>query len=494
MMSKLKEKDLELLSTGKSLDLSSPSRAYLGGQFGTNENDYVQISVYDVNDNFLESSIVKNEDYTHNESGGIKLKTGTILRRMGYDRGRFKAKYHFLRRVAGSHETILVDSNNNIYTGEFNPQTDMNKIGKDLFIKENKYFIHEVSPSRREVRLASQNINYQKYLTDFENLQTTTAIIEGGLEKQYGPIKFFNDTNETTSEDSVNIKLVNEDESFPPNILTNGKLIIPKAYITDHTPPPPIFTDDVFSPVEIDSNNMQARFFLESTIAGQEWQSSYPGDGTFATFHTAFKHLNTPELAKGFIESEEPLAVSSINPIHPYLVLFRILPGGVHQPLMSEIVGVARTIFKPPTYLTWGQDGVSENTATVRIKSNSALAFSSPTTYRWEIIGWDYDTGGGNTIQGFHPLQENQGGTDSYYNGQVYIDTSNGGVSPDRSQVPVGLVCVQENVTDGQGSFIDIKLIGGDIRVGIMLTISNDAGQSSTVFYPCCVQTEWDRP
>ncbi len=492
MMSKLKEKDLELLSTGKSLDLSSPSNAYLGGQFGTNENDYIQISVYDVDDNFLESSIVRNEDYTHNESSNIKLKTGTILRRMGYDRGRFKVKYHFLRRVAGSHETILVDSNNNIYTGEFNPQTDMNRIGKDLFIKENKYFIHQISPSRGEVRLASQNINYQKYLNDFENLQTTTAIIEGGLEKEYGPIKFFNDTNQTTSEDSVNIKLVNEDESFPSNILTNGKLIIPRAYITDHLPPPPVFTDGVFSPVEINSSDMQAKFYLESRISGRLF---YPNpDTTFTAFHTAFKHLNTPELARGFIEAEEPLAVSTITPIHPYVVHFRPLPGGVFDARMSEIVGVNRSIFKPPVYQVWGKDGYNTDTATVRIRSNSALAFSSPTTYRWEIIGWDWDSGGGGTVKGWHPLEENAGGISSYFDGQVYIDSSNGGAIVDRNQVPVGLVCVEENVTDGAGSFIDIKLLGGDIRVGILLTISNDAGQSSTVFYPCCVQTDWDKP
>ena len=213
-------------------------------------------------------------------------------------------------------------------------------------------------------------------------------------------------------------------------------------------------------------------------------------------FHHFILLLNTPELAKGFIPADEPLAVVPINPIQPHVVMFR--PGanssGGFISTMTEIVSVNRNIFKPPTYLTWGQDGVSENTATVRIKSNSALAFSSPTTYRWEILGWDYDTGGGGTIEGFHPLQNNQGGTTSYYTGQVYIDTSNGGAIPDTSQSPVGLVCIDENVTEGNGSFIDIKLISGDIRVGILLTISNDAGQSSTVFYPCCVQTEWERP
>ena len=43
---------------------------------------------------------------------GIKLKTGTILRKLGYDRGRYIVKYNFLRKIAGSYENILVDENN----------------------------------------------------------------------------------------------------------------------------------------------------------------------------------------------------------------------------------------------------------------------------------------------------------------------------------------------------------------------------------------------
>ena len=98
---------------------------------------------------------------------------------MGYDRGRYVVRYNFLRKVAGSYENILVDANNMRYTGEFDPndEADVARIGNDLFIKEYKYYIHEISPSKHEVRLAVDTIrepnNNQRYLRDFYNMQRT---------------------------------------------------------------------------------------------------------------------------------------------------------------------------------------------------------------------------------------------------------------------------------------------------------------------------------
>ena len=59
----------------------------------------------------------------------MKLKTGTILRKMGYDRGRFVVKYNFLRRMAGSHETLLVNNDGSTLVGE----PDLNELDKTIF-------------------------------------------------------------------------------------------------------------------------------------------------------------------------------------------------------------------------------------------------------------------------------------------------------------------------------------------------------------------------
>ena len=180
-MSRLNETDLELLYTGGEVNLSEPDGrwAYLGGEFDSNPDDYVEVLIHNTNEDFLESSIVNSEDYTFTPGQDIKLNTGTILRKLGYDRGRFIVKYNFLRKVAGSYENILVNKNNIRYTGDFDPsnQEDRDKIGVSLFIKEYKYYIHEISPSRKEVRLVSEFIqepeNNQKYLRDFYDMQRT---------------------------------------------------------------------------------------------------------------------------------------------------------------------------------------------------------------------------------------------------------------------------------------------------------------------------------
>ena len=131
-MARLNSKDSELTLTGKSINLSDSKNAYIGGEFLTNPRDYIEVLIYDTNNNFLESAIVNEEDYLYDQDTGIKLKTGTILRRMGYDRGRFVVKYNFLRKVAGSYENVLVDSNGVIQDGEYDPET--------MQIKEYKYF------------------------------------------------------------------------------------------------------------------------------------------------------------------------------------------------------------------------------------------------------------------------------------------------------------------------------------------------------------------
>ena len=477
-MIKLNDKDLELLGTGGTVDLSLKGNAYLGGEFGNNVNDYIQASIYDINDNFLESGIVHTDDWDVDNANKIKLKTGTILRKMGYDRGKFKVKYHFLRKTAGSWETILVDDTGTVYTDEFNPSTDAGRIGQDLFLKENKYFIHEISPTRTEVRLVPQNIKYDKYIRDFEVAQTTSTTIGGGQGKQFGPIEFSHDDPDADLRTSTTIKLVNEEERFPPNIQTNGKLVIPQAFIQSHTPPDPEYDPDsaTFTLEEVDSEIMQARFYLEQLLTGTEgrlndgYASPDWGDKTYGLYYQNFKEFNTVDTA---LNGEF---------------------GTVHEDqngTMKDIKSLPWTQYKTPTFQTYGSEGESTKTATVRLKSNSFLPFASPRTYTWTITGFDRDTGGGNTTAGYATITNNVDGVESYYDGNVYIVPTVGAAQPSQTSNPAGLVAVDEDVFGDAGSYLDLKLISGDLRVGIMLTVSNNAGQNSTIHFPVCLRTIW---
>jgi hypothetical protein len=191
-MARLNQKDSGILKTGKDIDFLSPEYAYFNGEFGNDQNDYVEVLIYDEQENFLESGVVDEDDYVI-ENSSVKLKTGNILRKVGYDRGRYVVKYNFLRKVAGSYENLLVDKNDIRYEGEFilnDDGTIVDSDGEELFVKENKYVIQEISPSRKEIRLMTQNIRNKKYLSDFFNLQRNKKLISS--EKlELGPVEFY---------------------------------------------------------------------------------------------------------------------------------------------------------------------------------------------------------------------------------------------------------------------------------------------------------------
>ncbi len=163
--------------------------------------DYVELHVYDVNDNYLDSSII--EDFMDGDQ--LKLKPGNDLRDMGFSEGRYIVDYNFLRRVGGTEETVLVNADKSIYKGEYYV-TDEDKIYKgtepvigqgdggnvdqpvEVFVEDYKFFIQEISPSRREVRLAPLDIQDNEYLKEFENLAVTEVRYEPIERSLFGSI------------------------------------------------------------------------------------------------------------------------------------------------------------------------------------------------------------------------------------------------------------------------------------------------------------------
>ena len=253
MKSKLSEKDLELLQIkgNVNIDPTIPKYSYLfprfdGGVDG-NERDYVEAHIYDTSENFLESAVVNKEYVNKAEDNSIKIKTGTFLRKIGYDRGRYVVKYNFFRKMAGDHKPILVDAGGVIFNeaidtddgGNIAIQSDGRIFTKnkeqniELFLRENKYFIHEISPSRQEVRLAAQQIKNDKYLRDFFNLQReskrigSTGTIDSHL--QFVPDQQGDGSSAATS---TTLKLVNPNGNEFSKNLIGGVLEIPTAFVS----------------------------------------------------------------------------------------------------------------------------------------------------------------------------------------------------------------------------------------------------------------------
>ena len=200
-MSRLNEIDSNILQTGAQINFNSPEYSYLDGEFGQNLNDYVEVLIHDEEENFIESGIVDKDDYIIDGIVGVKLKTGTILRKFGYDRGRYVVKYNFFRKLAGSYENLLVDENQISFSGDYHimgngkimtGESHNDDTSRELSIKENKYLIHEISPSRTELRITTQNIRDRQYQSDFFNLQRGKKIISSTLGNEFvrDPVSF----------------------------------------------------------------------------------------------------------------------------------------------------------------------------------------------------------------------------------------------------------------------------------------------------------------
>ena len=186
---KLSDKDFKLLKREGMTVLGESGP--LHPEFGNDVQDFVKFHVYDLNDTYLKSGI--SEDF-NNANDAIQLKPGNDLRKIGFTRGDYKVKYFFYRRMAGADEVVLTktvgDESGKIHSG--NPQLTGEAMGEfyvdedgkvfqgekppvngqpsELDIKEYKFFIDEVSADRKEVRLAPQMINLDKYRDEFSSL------------------------------------------------------------------------------------------------------------------------------------------------------------------------------------------------------------------------------------------------------------------------------------------------------------------------------------
>ena len=107
---RLEEKDIQILDTGARAKPGDRPFDYVQEFDPTMDTDVVEVLIHDENQNFIESGEVDTEDILISKDG-VTIKTGVVLRKMGYDRGKYVVKYNFLRNLAGSNKTLLVEEN-----------------------------------------------------------------------------------------------------------------------------------------------------------------------------------------------------------------------------------------------------------------------------------------------------------------------------------------------------------------------------------------------
>ena len=165
---------------------------HLSPPFGQSTNDYVEVHLLDTNDGFIEKFI---SQHTTFEDDKMVINIGQDLRDRDYDRGDFKVRYNFIRKVAGGDEIVLTktvdgkpniihsgnpeltgvpmgqfytDEEGNAFVGESAPANMLD--AQPLDLKEWKFKIDEISTSRTEVRIVPQLINNLNYIREFRDL------------------------------------------------------------------------------------------------------------------------------------------------------------------------------------------------------------------------------------------------------------------------------------------------------------------------------------
>ena len=482
----LNDKDKNILLTTRDVDLNSNEYAYLGGVFGSNEEDFIEVLIHDPNQNLLETNIVDPSDYTYDENVGVKLKTGTILRKLGYDRGRYIVKYNFLRRKAGSHETILVDNNNEIFTGEFDSTNDIGRLGNDLNLKENKYLVHEISPSRNEIRIIPQRIRNEKYLRDFFNLgkKVKTYISDTDNAK----IEFKNQNNNGKRNSKI-LGFENSNMKFSKDMV-GGQLIIKNAFVRSYEyldPPPAGGGIPEFETIDSEAEFVQARFRAESDNSSYKNNSSgNRGDTKQIKAFAAFKG----EDGKGIDDNSYPGTESQLKS--------RMDTSGAHVRYKgsSQMINIYDT-HDADFHVIKLEAPDGETGVEVTVYSISTLQTDGTTGYTWELTGFDVD--GDLKADNADRITVRNEGEDS--GGDVQIQTvSNTDTVIFATPNPLDRKTASAEIasSDQRGDGIPrprvamrFKIFSGGARVGVKLTVTTDtSNRPSMIHIPCMFETK----
>jgi len=447
---RLEDKDIQILDTGARAKPGDRPFDYVQEFNPTSDNDVVEVLIHDENQNFIESGEVDTEDIVISKDG-VTIKTGVVLRKMGYDRSKYVVKYNFLRNLAGSNKTLLVEENGT----PFEPltTTDVNGLqvpnyhimpdgtimdgpnheaseNKILRLLEFKYFIQEISSTRREIRILPQEIKDKKYISDFLSLPS------GQKRVQINNIaKFKSDgLGQPSADQSLQIELDNGLNVFPQ--MKGGLIYFNNAFIESEIREVPIRDLDTRTE-ELDSENVQSRFLIIGDNGRQ-----FKGDKSLQKIHDFFSPL---ELEAGNLRDEgtNNIAYESDNRS------------------LRDIRWLNENIFQKVDYTAEG--GGTESPVILTLRSISERPQNVSFLYEWEIFGFDKQGNSYNKITTKIP------GTSG---GEIFIPSQPNSLSTSGTDLKE----------------LTIHIYGEGVRVGVRLKISSKDGLVSEVFYPSCIE------
>ena len=219
----------------KQIPDSSISNQKIESDFGSYPTDFIEYYVYDSDDNFIVSKIKRSGA----KSDLVEINPGKDLRDCGLIAGKYKVVYNFLRQRGGKPRVFFVDEVGELWNGDVRQEGDKYFKGAELdlnnantreevFIFDDTYMVHQVSPSRQEVRIIPKTSDIGEYKAGFTSLNfkefrynpILTDIAGDGKIDSADPFKF-------TS------TLDNSDGGFKPEMV-NGFIEIQNAFITGY--------------------------------------------------------------------------------------------------------------------------------------------------------------------------------------------------------------------------------------------------------------------
>ena len=219
----------------KQLPDSGISNQKVEANFGDYPTDFIEYHVYDSDDNFIISKIKK----AGSKSDLVELNPGKDLRECGLIAGKYKVTYNFLRQRGGKPRVFFVDEIGELWNGDVRQEGDKYFKGAELdlnnantreevFIFDDTYMVHQVSPSRQEVRIVPKSSDISEYKNGFASL--------GFKEFRYNPI-LTNIAGDGKIDSADPFKFVatldDSDGGFKPEMV-GGFIEIKNAFITGY--------------------------------------------------------------------------------------------------------------------------------------------------------------------------------------------------------------------------------------------------------------------
>jgi hypothetical protein len=161
----------------KQIPDSGISNQKIESDFGRFPTDFIEYYVYDSDDNFIVSKIKKSGA----KSDLVQLTPGKDLRDCGLIAGKYKITYNFLRQRGGKPRVFFIDETNELWNGDVRQEGEKYFKGAELdltnpntreevFIFDDTYMVHQISPSRQEVRIIPKTSDISEYNNGFASL------------------------------------------------------------------------------------------------------------------------------------------------------------------------------------------------------------------------------------------------------------------------------------------------------------------------------------